>query len=398
MADNKTTSRITYETRRYYKYSFFSDVKNKIDFWSDKKYYGILDTKSIPVFLQKKYLKSIVSQGANNQLKKQSLLNVASDCFKEMITEFKNADTVSVISKSIYNPLNVKKSTLIFEDEYTNYIRQFLNVFYEQRKNQIDNEIINFDEFLRLFIDSFSFLSKPIITQTSYLMSYLSSPSITGLSFEISDEKHDQDPKKINTYINDQNFEFVYNTAAKYSFMIDKNAPWRFVFNISSTYALNKLSNDYGINSIDDMFSQYYTYPHLTEYSVLKDELIKFYNLRIFKKPQLQKSSYCHATKGLIFDTIIKDTNTEKDNIFWIQMYYFIRCREERMGMTQSQFDADLHKINMLFTSVGETRTLEWIMNKTKKFLDGGANPSYTQYRNVFYNKNNNSTPYTFLF
>ena len=99
MADNTTKSLLTYETRKYYKYSFFNDVENTIDFWSKQRYYGILDTKCVPVYLNQQYLKSIGSQGISNTGKKQSLLNVASDCFKEMVTEFKNADTAFIISK-----------------------------------------------------------------------------------------------------------------------------------------------------------------------------------------------------------------------------------------------------------------------------------------------------------
>lgn len=395
MADNNTTTNLTYQTRKYYKYNIINDVDNQIDFWYKKRYYGMLDKKATPVYLNKNYLKSIISQGINSQVKKQSLLNVASDCLKEMMVEFKSANTAFIISKSIYNPLNIKKSTLIFEDEYTNYIRDYLNLWYNTNKNKIDNEVENFNHFLKLFINSFNLLSNPIITQTSYLMSSLCSPSITGLSFEVSNEQHDKDVKKINNYINDQNFEFVYNTAAKYSFMIDKNAPWRFVFNVSTNYALQKL-NDYGVESLDDMFSQFYTYPHLVEYSILKDELIKFYNIRITNKSQLQKSSYCHSTKGLTFETIVRDSNTDKDDIFWISMYYFIRCKEEKIGMSQSQFNADLEKIKMLYNAYGEQKTLDWIMNKNKKFLDGGMNPTYNQYRSVFINKNNNSTPYIF--
>jgi hypothetical protein len=64
--------------------------------------------------------------------------------------------------------------------------------------------------------------------------------------------------------------------------------------------------------------------------------------------------------------------------------------------MTQSQFDSDLKKIRMLYTSAGEEATLNWILNKTKKFLDGGTNPTYTQYKSIVEKKKNNSTPYTF--
>jgi len=57
MADNTTKSLLTYETRKYYKYNFFNDVENTIDFWSKQRYYGILDTKCVPVYLNQQNLK-----------------------------------------------------------------------------------------------------------------------------------------------------------------------------------------------------------------------------------------------------------------------------------------------------------------------------------------------------
>lgn len=396
MANNKTKTSLLYEQRLFYKNNLFSKIENKIDFWNIEKYYGLLDKQAVPFYLDKQYLKSISAPSITNPNNKQSVLNIVSDSFKEMMDEFKKADLYLQIRKSIYNPLKIKKSTLIFEDEYTNYFRQLLQIWYGQYKNKIDNEITNFDEFIKLFVDTFVNV-KAIITQSAYLTSYLSSPSITGLSIELSDEKHDDDSKKITSFINDENFDFFVNTASKYGFFIDKNAPWRLVYNISSQYAIDKM-NVYGIMSLDEMFSKYYVYPHLTEYTKFRHELVSFYNSKVKQKPTIQKSSFCHKTKGIMFETVQKSTDTTKEDIFWIQMYYFIRCKEEQIGMLQSQFDADLNKIVMLYNSSGPTAALEWIQNKTKKFLDGGTNPSYIQYKSVMGNKGHTSTSYNLIF
>ena len=63
------------------------------------------------------------------------VLNIVSDSFKEMNDEFKKADLYLNIPKSKYNPLKIKKSTLVFETEYTNYFRELLNLWYKQNKN-----------------------------------------------------------------------------------------------------------------------------------------------------------------------------------------------------------------------------------------------------------------------
>ena len=396
MPNNNTRTSLLYEQRLYYKYTF-QNIKNEIDFWANERYYGKLDKQSVPFYLNKQFLKSISTATITNPLLRQTTLNIVSDSFKEMNDEFKKADLYLTIAKSIYNPLKIKKTTLIFEDEYINYFRQLLNLWYSTFKNQIDNEITNFDDFVRLFINTFLSADKTIITQSAYLTSYLASPSITGLSIEISSEKHDDDSKKINTFMNDPNYQFFLNTTSKYSFFVDKNAPWRLVYNLSTDYAKGKM-NKYNIEDIDDLFSKYYVYPHLTEYKKIRDELINFYSIRTKNKSSIQKSEYCHKTKGLLFETVFKNTNTTKEDIFWIQMYYYIRSKEEQNGLLQSQFDANLRKIHMIYTSSGEVAALNWILNQTKKFLDGGTNPSYFQYKPIESNKNLHSTSYSFSF
>ena len=396
MANNKTNTSILYEQRRYYKYSFFNYIENKIDFWELQKYYGRVDKRGIPFYLNQQYLKSITTPSITNTQQKQMVLNIVSDSFKEMNDEFKKADLYFNIPKSKYNPLKIKKSTLVFETEYTNYFRELLNLWYKQNKNNIDNNISNFNNFMNLFIGTFAY-ANAIMTQSAYLTSFLSSPLNTGLVIEISNDKHDEDPTKINSYINDENFEFFCNTTGKYGFMVDKNAPWRIVYNLTTQYANEKL-NQYGITDIDDLFGKYYVYPHLTEYKKLREEFINFYNSKVKQKPTLQKSEYCHITKGVKFTEITKSTEIIQDDLSWIKFYYFLRCKEETIGMTQSQFVIDLNKISMLYNSFGETSALEWILNKTKKFIDGGSNPSYTQYTAVTTNKSQNLTLYNFQF
>ena len=394
MSNNERTS-LKYEKRKYYKYAYFTNVDNVIDFWETSRYYGVLDTKAIPVYLNKNYLKSVSTASTTNLLQKQSLLNIVSDSFKEMNQEFKSADQALAIPKSVYNPINIKKSCLLFEDEYTTFLTSILDTWFNATRNKILSDVTNFDEFLSLFISLNTKLFDPILTQTAYITSYVSSPLISGLIAELSTEKHDQDSKKISNFIFDKNFDFFVNTAAKYSFMVDKNAPWRLVFNLSTEYALNKM-NQYGIENLEQLFEQYYIYPHLTEYKVLRDKLVNYYVTKVNKKPTTQITTYCPITKSLKFETVTKNIDTEKSDLFWIQMYYYIRCKEEKLNLSQSQFNANLKIISMIYNTYGETETLNWILDKTKKFIDGGTNPTYSEHKAVSQIKNNNFVSYTF--
>jgi hypothetical protein len=394
MANNQTKTSVLYPQRLYYKYNFFNDVENKIDFWSQRKYYGLLDHNGTPVYLNKQFLKTISMPSTTNTSVRQTTINFVSDSFKQMITDLKTAEPYLNLPKSNYNPLNIKKSTLLFETEYKNYMTNLLNIFYSGIKTEYDSSVISFKDFLKLFINYMVDSERYVITQSAFLTSYYSSPLLTGLVIEFSDKPHDDDSIKINNFIYDPNFTFFCDTMGKYSFMVDKNAPWRVVYNLGTEFAKEKMSA-YGITSLEDMFSKYYVYPHLTEYEEIKKQLIKFYLKNT--KEQITKSTYCSVKKALTFEVIQTKRDTDMDEVFWIQLYYYIRCKEEKIEMHQSQFNKNLSRITTMYNSLGKTYTLEWILSETKKFIDGGTNPSYIQYRTISKRKLDNTTPYSFV-
>jgi hypothetical protein len=271
-----------------------------------------------------------------------------------------------------------------------------LDIIYNARKEQIDSQVINYDQFLNLVL-SYIVSNKLILSKSCYLLANSLSPDITGLSISFSEDKHDDDRLKITKWINDPNFQFFVNTAAKYSFFVDKNAPWRIVFNLNTEYAKEKMSA-YGIDSVEQMFDTLYETTHTTDYKELKKILEDYYATKVKQKPKTQTAEYCASTKDLKFQTIYKDKDTTKDDLTWIQFYYLIRLREENINMNQGQFDKNLINIAMLYNNYGETKTLEWIFNSVKPFLDGGSNPSYRQYKAVQENKNRAQTRINFKF
>ena len=250
---------------------------------------------------------------------------------------------------------------------------------------------------MNLFI-SYILRSKLILTKSCYILSGGTSTNISGLVLDFSEDKHDDDNVKKTKWVNDPNLQFFVNTAAKYSFFVDKNAPWRIVFNLNTEYAKEKMSA-YGIDSVEQMFDTLYETTHTTDYKELKKILEDYYTTKVKQKPKTQTAEYCASTKDLKYETVFKDTNINtKDDLTWIQVYYLIRLREENINMNQGQFDKNLINIAMLYNNYGETKTLEWIFNSVKPFLDGGSNPSYRQYKAVQENKNRTQTRINFKF
>ena len=73
------------------------------------------------------------------------------------------------------------------------------------------------------------------ITKTGYILSHHCPPYVSGLAIEIQRQQHGiAFNQKVLDYLDDPNFVFFMSEARKFGFMIDKNAPWRLVFNIAS--------------------------------------------------------------------------------------------------------------------------------------------------------------------
>jgi len=395
MANNNSNIQISYEEKLNYKLFALKSTNNKLDILNNKRYYGKLNHFVQPITIKSTSLKTIKSF-SNKPTQKQQVLNFVADAYNEFINEVQNANLSLKIPQSNYNPLIIKQSYVDVNIEYKNHVNKLLDIVYNAEKDNIDANIINYQQYLNLIV-SYILSSKIVFTKSSYLLSRFSNPLTNGLIISYSEDKHDDDLLKLTKWINDPNFEFFVNTAAKYSFFIDKNAPWRIVFNLNTEYAKEKMSA-YGIDSLEQMFDTLYETTHTTDHKELKKIIEDYYTTKVKQKPKTQITEYCASTKDLKFQTVYKDKDTTKDDLAWIQFYYLIRLREENISMNQGQFDKNLINIAMLYNNYGETKTLEWIFNSVKPFLDGGSNPSYKQYKAVQENKNRALTRINFKF
>ena len=142
-----------------------------------------------------------------------------------------------------------------------------MDIIYNARKEQIDGQVINYDQFLNLVL-SYIVSNKLILSKSCYLLANSLSPDTTGLSISFSEDKHDDDRLKITKWINDPNFQFFVNTAAKYSFFVDKNAPWRIVADLGSPVML-EYCKTFGALNINNVFNNFYDVSHLNSWKML---------------------------------------------------------------------------------------------------------------------------------
>lgn len=395
IAKNNQTSIQQYTFRKYYDVVYYpKQYTNIIDFWKNSALYGKVNTDLDSIILNTNNLKVLKTSNIN-QANQFYAMSFVADAFNEMVVEFQRADQLSLIPKSKLNPLKIVRATIIPQNNYKETIRLFLDTAFDQ--NKLRNKITNLNDFL----NEFCFLINNTglyVSQTSFVMNNVSSPTITGLVIDLSNLNNGDDQQKVNQYLNDPNYEFFINTAEKYSFFVDKNAPWRLVFNLSTSYALEKMKQN-NFNSLDEMFANAYTTTYTTDWKVIKDTLIQYYNDKVFVKNKIQNPMLNNEGQ-IVSQTINKQVISKNtyDDLFWIKMYYYVRLREEDFRINQNQFENKIHKLTSIYNSSGEKAALEYINKDTKPFLDGGTNPSYSQVLEVNKKKKMKSSNFIYKF
>jgi hypothetical protein len=152
-------------------------------------------------------------------------------------------------------------------------------------------------------------------------------------------------------------------------------------------------------NSLDEMFANAYTTTYTTDWKVLKDTLIQYYNDKVFVKNKIQ-NPVLNNEGQIVSQTINKQiiNNNTYDDLFWIKMYYYVRLREEDFRINQNQFENKINRLTAIYNSSGEKAALEYINKDTKPFLDGGTNPSYDQVIEVNKKKKMKSSNFIYKF
>ena len=190
---------------------------------------------------------------------------------------------------------------------YTDFVQNYLE---EDRRYE---KIVDFNSFLISFSKYMSSIAYYFpLTKTGYILSHHCSPFVSGMMVEIAKERHGTQRNKAGKkYSDDPNFPFIKKAAKKFGFMVDRNAPWRLVFNVASGGLRNKheinLSSpptikkpfgvkmpkpekeltgaayfmaDYGVRferGEGNVFDAYYTKAHMEEIRNLGSYLFLFY-------------------------------------------------------------------------------------------------------------------------
>ena len=353
--------------------------------------------------------------------------------FKNDIDKFLRGSYIP--RKSKYNPskLQIRKAWRSGDLDYKYY--HHLNSLYTDfvqeylERNRRYEHVVDFDDFLRFFSKYLSRIAYRFpVTKTGFVLSHHCSPYVSGLMFSVTDDRHGIAVDRIKEeFINDPNFETFIQTARRAGLMVDRNAPWRFIFNLASggtrpSFSLGKTAfdedgmskgltgqsqlaedtltggaffmNNYGIN-FENVFDAYYTKVHLNEIDNLRNYMFMFYSAFYTQFRSFTQIETYQCQNALEFNTKLRVKYINRKEIpglqpneagtaipipvdfakmyrddFWLRYILKFRLLETKRGHDNELFLRYDREMMNHYRAFGTTAALNYINDLTKGFFE----------------------------
>ena len=279
MAPNVTEAIFTSKNRINDLYPKMSNVK-AFDLERAHLFYGRIDKQSDPVYLAEDKIKQIDSSTGTN-----FAVNFVSDAFQDLKYSLKRSASAGYYNSEIF-PADMRihrawtngNPTKAYEGHinkiYGNFIDEYLTI-----DRRLD-KIANYKDFIKMFLSyCLDVCYNFPLTKAGFISSIHCSPFASGLMVEYAPEIHGIGHNaKIIKYINDPYYTFFVRHVKKYGFMVDKNAPWRLVFNIASgspaqgtesATGAQRYMAKYGV-TYENVFEEYYQKAYTQELANIK--------------------------------------------------------------------------------------------------------------------------------
>lgn len=360
----------TYKTYIYNKF-YDEKILNKvyhpyqINFWKEKRSYGLVDNLGRSIIPKPNRLVGV--RGSTGTIIK--MFDFVAEAFTEMKAyhetyyrgnKFEN-------NNSIFIRLEPKEISIDVNNNYKNYINDIFSQFtYNFLSLNLDLKITDLTSFMKIFINYMEeFVRNIPLTRSEFLKSAVCPIEVSSLVIAFDDNFNYNDVQiKANRYVSDNNFSAFQESARRYGFFIDKNAPWRMVADLESPVMI-EYYNKYGIKNTDDLFQNYYLLAMNSDINTLISVLVGFWNAYTEERSVAINTSEIPNCKNLFAQVYSNKKITSADfvkhfSINWvIRFYLFIRLIESGVKVTQNKFESiysDAVKINTYVDIVQATQ------------------------------------------
>jgi len=348
-----------YEERKKYKEHAFpiTNVERPIDFLYENTKYGLKNSENETVYL-------LVDQSTRSSLKTfPDSSEEGAVFFVEMFEKFRK-DYLSRTSASALGPipgienLIVKKGLVDFGKRYKNYLNSLKDFIL--RDFLVDYKIYNFGDYIsamRRYMKSH--LSTFPLTRTGFIDSSNCPVHITGLVADLSTQDASRDAEKV-AFMNNPSFSCYCSTAHEYGLIVDKNAPWRLVADLSSDQMKESISK-YGpphLTARNILDFKFFAKPHFDDIHDLQDLFFSIYQELTLEIPF--EIDYNKNKRKFVEREPARQWFDEElySFSFWIELLFSIRLIESGVKLSKEEKMKFLKEINDTFTVYGQTASM----------------------------------------
>lgn len=299
---NKLNTKDLFQERsRYQKWmdSYNNLNKKFIDLWYDHPFYGRINRKGKIVYPKKSSLDSI----AQRHQRDLYAINFVADMFNDFVEYWNNLQSAQKLHpESFLLTFTPQRSWQNVDALYHNYMNGFYLGFTDALR-QTGQRPKDFEEMMN-FVISFMKSSPKfmILTKSTFVTSRYSEPLVSGLMIDILEKRHGSDTEK-EDFLNDNNFKIFKNTAQKFGFKLDENAPWRLIADIDSP-AIEPYLEARGLKK-KEIFDELYHIATDDDIEMVKTYMTGFWN-------KLVSQNFIQQAKNKIKDNIYEQRSSKK--------------------------------------------------------------------------------------
>jgi hypothetical protein len=354
IGSNKLSSRSGFVQRISYESYFDKFLKNyglqESDFFDGRIKninYGRVDYYGNTIHVSEAFLKNL------NGSEEYMALNFVCDAFENFKYLMESSASTNGLITDKFRNIKVKNG---FKNLHKKYHEHMDNIYKSYVRystlGKKDKKIIDFSSFLNNFISFLNVISdKTPFIKSSFIRSKELSVLDTALVVEIEEIPKDKDEDKFKKYFDNPDFLVYQQIANRTGFKIDRDCPWRLVFDVNSPEAKQYMS-EYQITS-DDVFEDYYYKTHEYDLENLKLYLIMFYNSYCALEPNIATSKIIvnnniQTTTSQIISRKQIDLDYVNKNIrfdYWFKLMCYIKLLENKVSLTQNQYENEIENL-----------------------------------------------------
>lgn len=377
---NGLTSRANYVQRTTYEPFFYNLSElysnfNYLDLRYEYANFCKIDITGAPINISEAFLKNI-----NDDI---YAVNFAVDAFNELKIL---CSTNENIKDEKFKKLKAKRGWSSLHKMYHDHMKLLFNEFIKKiEASHRDKKIDNLEKFIIEYIKfTDEVVYKTPFLKSSYLLSKEYPQINTGFIIEIDTGDASNDNKKFKDYFMSYEYNQFVKLCEKTNFLIDKNCPWRLIYNTFSDKS-EQYMKKYDVNK-NNLIQKYFYNTQEYDLENLKQYMIILYNSFVELKPKAQDVKVTTYNEKQILNRkfierkklTIEEVNSKFGDQFWFNVYCHIFFVENKLNLNYQEYLTLLKNMNQTFSLNGFKQAIIELKNITKNITTVETKGEYT--------------------